>query len=93
MSKKEEAELEELKAQIVKDGFDELQRRIAVEEKMAQMRAAQQAAMGDVPPGAAVPGQNGAPQNVVIMGQMPPVHQVNEVTNIGYCDCFGHVPR
>ena len=80
--KKEEAELEELKAQIAKEGFDdpaaELQRRIAVEEKMAQMRAAQQAAMGAVPPGAAVPGQNGAPHNVVIMGQMPPVHQVNE---------------
>ena len=86
--KKEEAELEELKAQIAKEGFDdpaaELQRRIAVEEKMAQMRAAQQAAMGAVaappgaPGGAAAPGQNGAPHNVVIMGQMPPVPLANE---------------
>ena len=90
--KKEEGELEELKAQIAKEGFDdpaaELQRRIAVEEKMAQMRAAQQAAMGAAvgPGGAVAPGQNGAPHNVVIMGQMPAGHQLNDNNDDDYDD-------
>jgi RNA-binding protein 25 len=60
---KEKEELEELKEQIAKEGYDdpgaELQRRIDVEEKMAQMRAAA-AAQAQM--------QNGAP---IIMGQMP----------------------
>ncbi len=61
---KEKEELEELKAQIAKEGFEdpaaELQRRIDVEEKMAQMRAAAQVQAQVM---------NGAPN--VVMGQMP----------------------